>query len=184
MPEYRRVYIEGGTYFITLVTYHRQPIFLDSKARIILRNAWKNVTQRFPFKTDAVCLLPDHFHFIITLPDDDYNYSMRIREIKRIFTRFYLSEKPNQMKRNRSRIHKHEATIWQRRFWEHTILDEDDFNHHIDYIHYNPVKHGLVKKVIDWPWSSFHHYVKLGYYDKNWGGSYSNPINPNKYGDV
>ena len=123
MPEYRRVHMEGGTYFITLVTYDRQPIFQDSEARDILRNAWKNVNQRFPFVTEAICLLPDHFHFLITLPEHDQDYSIRIREIKRIFTLFYQSKITNQIKPNKSHIQKHEATIWQRRFWEHTILD-------------------------------------------------------------
>jgi putative transposase len=184
MPEYRRIYIEGGTYFITLVTYDRQPIFSGSEARVILRNAWSNVSQRFPFITVALCLLPDHIHTLITLPENDSNYSIRIREIKRIFTRFFLAGNYQELFRNASRLHKNEASIWQRRFWEHTIFDEDDFNHHIDYIHYNPVKHGLVKKVSDWQWSSFHRYVKMGYYDKYWGSDYLNPNDPSNYGDV
>jgi putative transposase len=184
MPEYRRVYIEGGTYFITMVTFDRQPIFNGSNARIILRHAWNNVSRRLPFITVAFCLLPDHLHTIMTLPEGDANYSMRIREIKRIFTRFYLAENPCQSPRSTSRNRKHEATVWQRRFWEHTILDEEDLNHHIDYIHFNPVKHGLVKNVSDWEWSSFHRYVKMGYFDVNWGSDYSISNDPSNYGDA
>jgi len=184
MPEYRRVYIEGGTYFITVVTYNRLPIFNNHRARNLLRNTWNNISQRLPFKTVAYCLLPDHLHTIMTLPDGDANYSMRIREIKRIFTRFYLAENPRQSPRNASRNHKHEAAIWQRRFWEHTILDEEDFNNHIEYIHFNPVKHGLVANVSDWQWSSFYRYVKMGFYDMNWGSNYSNPNDPSNYGDA
>ena len=184
MPEYRRVYVEGGTYFITMVTFDRGPIFNNALARKILHDAWNNVTKRFPFITNAFCLLPDHIHTIITLPDSDANYSMRIREIKRIFSRFYCAEDPSQVPRSASRNRKHEATIWQRRFWEHTLMDENDYYHHIDYIHYNPVKHGLVEKVSEWPWSSFHRYVRMGFYDMAWGNNYSYPKKSNHYGDV
>jgi putative transposase len=95
---------------------------------------------------------------------------MRWREIKRVFTRGYLQQVGAGEKRNESRIKRKEAAIWQRRFWEHTIRDEEDYSRHIDYIHYNPVKHGLVQSVSDWPWSSFHRYVKMGVYEPHWGG--------------
>ena len=169
MPEYRRSFVAGGTYFFTVVTYKRQLIFNTSLARRLLRAAWLDVSQRFPFSTDAVCLLPDHLHCIITLPPDDFNYPMRLREIKRLFTRTYHSQIEEHFKRNASRVKRSEATIWQRRYWDHTIRDEKDLNNHLDYIHYNPVKHDYVQKLSDWPWSSFHRYVRLGVYEKEWG---------------
>ena len=169
MPEYRRSLIEGGTYFFTVVTYNRRPILTSTEARKLLRSAWMDVCGRFPFATNAVCLLPDHIHCIWTLPDRDINYSVRWKEIKRLFTKSYLEQIGPGDIRSESRVRRGEAAIWQRRFWEHTIRDQTDLNHHLDYIHYNPVKHGLVQTVSDWPWSSFHRYVKMGYYETNWG---------------
>jgi len=127
------------------------------------------VCERFPFATDAVCLLPDHIHCIWTLPDRDINYSVRWKEIKSLFTKSYLEQIGPGDIRSESRVRRGEAAIWQRRFWEHTIRDQTDLNRHLDYIHYNPVKHELVQTVSDWPWSSFHRYVKMGYYETNWG---------------
>lgn len=169
MPEYRRANLKGGTYFFTVVTYHRLPILVNERARAILKYAWKDVQQRFPFTTDAVCLMPEHIHCIWTLPEDDSNFSVRWKEIKRLFTKEFqkgieVIDQPNE-----SRIKRKEGLVWQRRFWEHTIRDQEDLNRHIDYIHYNPVKHGLVLKVADWSWSSFHRYVKLGHYHISWG---------------
>ena len=169
MPEYRRVCLKGGTYFITIVTYGRLPLFLDPQARNYLHSAWVDVTTRFPFMTDAICLLPDHIHAVLSLPEDDADYPMRIREIKRLFTKAYQGNIGPGAPRNESRLKKNEAAIWQRRYWEHVIRDERDLNNHIDYIHFNPVKHGLVDSVADWKWSSFHRYVGLGYYDIDWG---------------
>jgi putative transposase len=95
---------------------------------------------------------------------------MRWKEIKRIYTRGYLEKIGYGGERNDSRVKRKEVGIWQRRFWEHTLMNEDDLHNHIDYIHYNPVKHGLVKNVTDWPWSSFHKFLKLGFYPSGWGG--------------
>ena len=162
MPEYRRSWVEGGTFFFTVVTYHRQPILTTIEGRKLLRSAWENVRERFPFTIDAVCLLPDHIHCIWVLPDGDANYSIRWKEIKRLFTRSYLDQVGPGEIRNASRLSRGEAAIWQRRFWEHTIRDEEDLNRHRDTIHYNPVKHGLVKRVSAWRWSSFHRYVRIG----------------------
>ena len=180
MPEYRRVFLKGGTFFITVVTYNRSPLFLNSQARGYLHNAFTDVKVRFPFTMDAVCLLPDHIHFLMRLPEGDLDYPMRIREIKRLVTKDYLATLGSGAPRNKSRQKKNEAGIWQRRYWEHMIRDEDDLHHHIDYIHYNPVKHGLVKSVIDWQWSSFYRYVRLGIYKKDWG-SEVNFQQENKY---
>jgi putative transposase len=171
MPEYRRSRIEGGTYFFTVATYERRQILTSAETRPLLHSAWLDVCHRFPFQTIAVCLLPDHIHCIWSLPSGDANYSIRWKEIKRLFTKDYLSHTGPGDVRNDSRIKRGEAAIWQRRFWEHTIRNQDDLNRYIDYIHYNPVKHGLVDRVVDWPWSSFHRYAKAGTYESDWGES-------------
>ena len=172
MPNYRRVCIKGSTVFITMVTLNRHHLFLEAPARAVLRRAWNTTVDRFPFTADAICLLPDHLHALITLPEDDDDYSLRIREIKRLFTRHYLAKFGEKGIRNTSRQSKQEAAIWQRRFWEHTIRDERDYQNHFDYIHFNPVKHGLVEQVSSWQWSSFHRYVRLGVYTPDWGLGY------------
>jgi putative transposase len=169
MPEYRRSFIEGGTYFFTVVTYNRVPMFTNPRTRRILRSALLNVKERYPFTLDSICLLPEHIHCIWTLPTTDSNYSLRWKEIKRLFTQEYLKKVGLGETRNESRQKRGEAAIWQRRFWEHTIRDEDDLGQHIDYIHYNPVKHGHVQSVHEWQWSSFHRYVEMGYYEFDWG---------------
>ena len=170
MPEYRRSLVEGGAYFFTVVTYHRQPILANETARNILHQAWKTVNDRLPFETIAVCLLPEHIHCIWRLPEGDANYAVRWKEIKTRFTRRYLKEVGPGSERNASRQKRGEAAIWQRRFWEHTIESEDDLEAHLDYIHYNPVKHGLVDRAFDWPYSSFGRYVKEGIYARDWAG--------------
>ena len=169
MPQYRRSTLEGGTYFFTVVTYDRLPILTTDDARPLLHSAWMDVHTRFSFTTIAVCLLPDHLHCIWSLPAGDADYSVRWKEIKRLFTKSYLSQIGPGKTRNASRLKRGEAAIWQRRFWEHTLRDQDDLHRHMDYIHYNPVKHGLAERVVDWPWSSFHRYVKQGYYEIGWG---------------
>jgi putative transposase len=169
MPNYHRPDLPGGTFFITIVTFKRMPILTNSRARRILHDSWEVVGKRFPFTTDAICLLPEHIHALITLPEDDANISIRIREIKRLFTKAYLAQFGESLPRNQSRIKKGEATVWQRRFYDHAIRDERDLETHVEYIHYNPVKHGLVDRVSDWEWSSFHRYVKDGLYLPDWG---------------
>jgi len=168
MPNYRRVY-GANAYYFTVVTDRRIPILTTEKARAILREVWKNVQERHPFTTLAICLLPDNLHTARTLPEGDDNYSIRWKEIKRQFTMRYLAAGGEEGMRSESRQKRGEAAIWQRRFWEHTIGSEEDLARHVDYIHYNPVKHGLVKMARDWPWSSFHRYVHEGYYDEDWG---------------
>lgn len=183
MPEYRRARIEGGTYFFTVVTYNRLPILTTVEARKLLRSAWVDVRERFPFTIDAVCLLPDHLHCIWVLPEGDANFSVRWKEIKRLFTRGYLDQVGTGEIRSASRLRRGEAAIWQRRFWEHTIRDEEDLNRHRDYIHYNPVKHGLVQRVAAWQWSSFHHYVRMGYYARDWGEAVDEDMNRLRCGE-
>ncbi|MHC1740368.1 MAG: transposase [Anaerolineaceae bacterium] len=170
MPQYKRFLIDGGIYFFTVVTYKHLPILMTDTARRLLHQAWMDTQRRFPFETIAICLLPDHVHFIWQLPEGDANYSIRWREIKRRFTRGYLREIGPGEPRNGSHQKHHEAAIWQRRFWEHTILDEEDFENHLDYIHYNPIKHGYVTRSADWEWSSFRRYVNDGIYDLDWVG--------------
>ena len=170
MPNYHRSLVEGGTFFFTVVTYQRKPILTIEQPREILRQAWLDVTARFPFETVAVCLLPDHLHCIWRLPEGDANYAMRWKELKSGFTRRYLREIGPGGERNASRQKRQEAAIWQRRFWEHTIEGEDDLEVDLDYIHYNPIKHGLVERAMDWPYSSFARYVKEGIYEEDWQG--------------
>jgi putative transposase len=183
MPNYRRIKINGATIFITIVTYKRMPILTDPKSRQILRYVWNTTAQRFPFFTNAICLLPNHIHTLITLPEHELDYSIRVREIKRLFTNGYHKVNGYQEEKNHSRINKKEATVWQRRFWDHIIRDESDYQNHFDYIHFNPVHHGLVGNVESWQWSSFHRYVKLGVYDKAWGKKYILNSNSPDFGE-
>ena len=170
MPQYRRLYIPGGVYFFTVVTFERKPIFNNPRACELFHSIWLDVRRRLPFHIDAFCLLPDHIHCIWRLPDGDSDFSIRWREIKRLFTRTYLKRIGPDGYRNASRRHKREAAVWQRRFWEHAIRDQGDYNRHVAYIHFNPVKHGLVKRVGDWPWSSTHRFMEIGVVDPDWGG--------------
>ncbi|MCL1624438.1 transposase, partial [Moraxella sp. Tifton1] len=162
--KYRRHYEPNKSYFFTLNLADRSS---DLLLRHIdeLRHAFKIVKQQHPFDIDAIVILPDHLHMLCTF-DDDCDYSTRIRLIKS-----YFSQKPpKQNEFQQVGKKKQERGIWQRRFWEHCIKDEQDFNSHVDYIHINPVKHGLVSKVSDWQYSSFHRYVKQGILPKEWGG--------------
>ena len=165
MSEYLRWRIGGGTYFFTIVTYKRKPILCSDFAREKLREAIASVRKRRPFEIKAIVLLPDHLHTVWTLPQNDADYSTRIRQIKTLFTRSFDE---NGVSQNPSRKKRAEHEIWQRRFYEHTVRDDKDLKHCVDYIHINPVKHKLVKSVKNWKWSSFHRYVKLGEYDQDW----------------
>lgn len=121
-----------------------------------------------PFELEAFVILPDHMHVLWTLPEGDENFSTRWRLIKEAFTRAYLKTN-HAPQRNESRLLKSEQAVWQRRFWEHVIRDDADFNNHLDYIHLNPVHHGFVSAPSDWPHSSFHKLVELGAYEADWG---------------
>jgi putative transposase len=169
MPNYRRNYVPGGTYFFTVVTHERRPLFLGDGERHMLRTAFEAVRGEFPFITVAAVLLPDHLHSIWTLPQDDVDYSTRWRQIKEAFTRSFLQAGGQEGSLSASRKRHGERAIWQRRFWEHTCVDQDDLNRCIDYIHWNPVKHGLVERVRDYAWSSFHRFVEQGAYPLDWG---------------
>lgn len=159
LSNYRRAYVQGGTYFFTLVTYQRRLLLQSPKRVGQLRDAMRHVRRSRPFDLQAAVILPDHLHCIMSLPKDDSDYSGRWREIKKRFSR-QVDDGTNQ---------RGERSVWQRRFFEHVIRNEGDWRAHVDYIHYNPVKHGLVSCPKDWPWSSFARAVRLGWYSEDWG---------------
>ena len=166
MSHYRRADSPGACYFFTVVTYDRRRIFAEEAARACLRHAWQTVRQCKPFQIVALCLLPEHLHCIWELPPDDADFSSRWAAIKAVFTREYLRTGGRDAVRNPSHVRRNEAAIWQRRFWEHQICDELDLSRHVNYIHFNPVKHGLVIDPADWPWSTYHQYLREGYYGR------------------
>jgi putative transposase len=169
MADYRRAYVPGGTFFFTLVTERRAPLFRDATARALLGSALRACRHNWPFQMDALVLMDDHLHTLWTLPEGDTRYSARWGYIKKEFTKTWLATQGEEQPRTASRLKQRRRGIWQRRFWEHAIRDEDDYARHFDYVHYNPVKHGYVKRVQDWPYSTFHRYVEQGVYDINWG---------------
>ncbi len=172
MPNYVLARL-GRAYFFTVVTYDRQRILCNAEMVMVLWNSFKAVMQKLPFEMDAVVVLPDHMHCIWTLPDGDIDYSARWSIIKRTFTQC-VAETVRTAHPTVSRLKRCEGAVWQRRFWEHQIRDERDYRMHCDYIHYNPVKHGLICAPKDWPHSSFKKFVSAGYYEEDWG--YGNDI--------
>ena len=168
MSRYRRANTPGATYFFTVVTFRRQPFLCDPDVRIALREAITKVRRQYPFHIEGWVLLPDHLQAIWTLPRDDSRFSLRWQQIKRGVTR-RCGERVHQAKwMTESKTKHRESTLWQRRYWEHLIRDDQDFERHMDYLHYNPVKHGWVASVRDWPYSSFHRHVAAGVYRKDW----------------
>jgi len=167
MTDYRRYRVAGGCYFFTVTLNDRRTQLL-TKHIDELRVAIKSVKQTHPFHIDAMVVLPEHLHCILTLPENDKDFSLRWRQIKSNFSR----QIPKGEACSQSREKKHERGIWQRRFWEHVIRDDEDFSRHVDYIYFNPVKHGLVESVADWPYSTFHRDMQRGIYSKSWGSSY------------
>ena len=162
---YRPAKISGRTYFFTVNLAERDRTTLVDHVDS-LRLAMREVIARHPFDIDAMVILPDHLHDLWTLPAGDCNYPMRWALIKAGFSRrIPLGERCNP-----NRISKGERGIWQRRYWEHLIRDEQDYGRHVDYIHYNPVKHGNAVRASDWPYSSIHRYIAAGRLDRNWGG--------------
>jgi len=163
MSEYRRANIKGGTYFFTVNTHKRQKILLHEDVRNALREGIQKTRIAFPFQIMAWVLLPDHLHCIWTLPEGDSDYSKRWSLIKRHVSQRCALLLTNSVQVSDSRNKRNESCFWQRRYWEHQIRDEDDLAKHIDYIHWNPLKHGLVAQVSDWPYSTFHRYVAEGH---------------------
>ena len=163
MPEYRRNRVQGGTYFFTLALADRRSERLVREIDA-LRAAVARTKRLYPFRIDAWVVLPDHMHAVWTLPDGDAAYSVRWALIKRWFS----AAVPPGENRSASRAAKGERGLWQRRFWEHTVRDAEDFSRHVDYIHFNPVKHGRAVSAADWPYSSFRRAVARGLYPAGW----------------
>jgi putative transposase len=161
---YRRTDVTGATYFFTVNLVERHRTLLTEHV-VTLRTVMRGVKQRHPFHIDALVILPDHLHCIWTLPDGDADYPLRWALIKAGFSRRI----PKTERRNPSRIDKGERGVWQRRYWEHLIRDERDYARHLDYIHFNPVKHGYAQCAADWPYSSIHRYIAAGTLARDWG---------------
>ena len=164
---YRRVFIPNSFVHIIIASYERKSIFI--KYIDILRKAFKNTMQNHKFEIITICILPDHIHVILN-PQDIHNYPKIISSVKHYFSHIVGQVCPtynNDLKQGYK--NKREMGIFQRRFYEHTICSQEELNNHIDYIHYNPVKHGYVKNVKDWEFSTFHKFVKNNLYDENWG---------------
>ncbi len=169
MSNYRRVYVPGGTFFFTLVTYNCQPYFANSENIAKLRQAIATVKQEMPFNITGAVILPDHIHFLWTLPMLDTNYSKRIGRLKVVFTKAFRGKTSLPDNVSISRQKHRESDVWQRRFWEHTLQDEAELEIYLNYIHYNPVKHGLVSCPHLWKYSSFDSWVNQGVYSLKWG---------------
>lgn len=166
MPDYRRYRVPGGTYFFTVNLLERYPNDLLIRHIDLLRSVIRAVRIKWPFHIDAWVVLPDHLHGVWTLPPGDDDFTNRWRLIKQGFSKAL----PSTERRSKVRIARGERGIWQRRFWEHAIRDEEDYSAHVDYCHINPVKHGYVQCVSEWPYSTFHRYVERGVYPLNWAG--------------
>jgi putative transposase len=166
MTNYRLYRVKGGSYFFTVNLAERKRKLLTEHVGI-LRDAFRTVKQAHPFQLDAIVIFPDHLHALWTLPEGDDDFSLRWRQVKSAFSG--AIEKGERV--SLSRATKQERGIWQRRFGEHAIRDDNDFARHVDYIHFNPVKHGYVARVADWPYSSFHRYVRLGICPLDWVGA-------------
>jgi len=171
MSRYRRAKVEGGAFFFTVALADRSS---DLLVREIdrLRRSYKTMQGRLPFETVAICILPDHLHALWQLPDGDADFASRWNLFKSAFSHGL----PAANTRSASKAAKREKGIWQRRYWEHAIRDDADFERHVDYIHYNPVRHGLVTRVADWPHSSFHRYVAQGMLPMDWAGDAREPL--------
>jgi putative transposase len=166
MPDYRRAWCPGGTWFFTVNLLQRHNNDLLTRHIGALRDAVGSVRQRHPFSIHAWVVLPDHLHCVISLPAYNTDFALRWRLIKLNFSKCI----PNDERRSAVRIRRGERGIWQRRYWEHLIRDDRDFAAHVDYVHINPIKHGLVTRVIDWPYSTFHRAVRSGLCPANWAG--------------
>jgi len=165
--KYRRAFIPGGSFFFTVATEKRRPVFASAESVEVLRMAFRVVRSTRPFEVDAMVVLPDHLHCIWTLPPGDADFATRWRLIKTWFTKH--CDQALRSEPNRARIAKREQALWQHRYWEHLLRDEMDFARHVEYIHFNPVKHGYALSAMEWPYSSFRRYVETGAYPADWG---------------
>jgi putative transposase len=175
MVRYRRNFVPGGTFFFTLTLDDRRSSALVDHVAL-LRAAFRTTRNERPFSMDAIVILPDHLHVILTLPPEDPDFSNRLRRIKRRFTRSIVAAGVPI-----SSNHRGEYSLWQRRFWEHTIRDDRDFERCVDYIHYNPVRHRLVATPSEWAFSSLHRFVRAGILANDWGGN--GPVDNGNFGE-
>jgi putative transposase len=171
---YRRATVPGASYFFTLITYQRKRLFSDPRNVDRWHRAVEKVRHARPFVVEAEVVMPDHLHFIWTLPEDDADYTTRIRLVKTALTKDLSPT--SRAETNESRASKGERDVWQRRYWEHAIRDEKDFQVHVDYIHINPVNHGLVERPGDWPHSTFLQWIECRSYDPWWGSDTMPPL--------
>lgn len=169
MSNYRRASQPGGIFFFTVVAFGRRDILTLPTTRTALRKALDQTRGERPFETVAAVLLPDHLHTVWQLPPGDGDFSTRWRLIKTRGTRAVQGEGLDVTSPRETRRRRHERGVWQPRFWEHLVRDNDDLRRHVDYVHWNPVKHGLVKRVQDWPYSTCRRYVRRGIYPPDWG---------------
>ena len=176
MADYRRCYVPGGSFFFTVATERRAAILDNDRARDCLRAAFRDCLQRWPFRVDALVMLRDHLHAIWTVPPDNPDYSKRWGAIKKHFTQSWLALGGLEQPRTASRYRYRRRGVWQRRFWEHTLRDERDYARHFDYLHYNPVRHGLADCPRAWPYSTFHRWVEQDVYDPAWGCAVDEPL--------
>ncbi len=165
--QYRRSRAKGAAFFFTVVTHGRRRFLCDEANIKLIKEAFQHVITRHPFTVEAFVLLPDHLHCIWTLPENDSDFSMRWRQIKSYFSRKCRDQSKGTQADAHLATGKH--PIWQPRFWEHQIRDEMDFVNHVEYIHFNPVKHGLATSPKAWPHSTFHRFVTQGMYPFDWG---------------
>lgn len=166
MPNYRRAFAPGASWFFTVNLLQRRRNDLLLRHVELLRDVVRRVHRDYPFTIDAWVVLPEHMHCVWTLPPGDADYPLRWRLIKTFFCRGL----PSDEYRSLTRLRRGERGIWQRRYWEHQLRDDEDFRRHIDYVYINPCKHGLVGRVADWPHSSFHRDVVMGLYPVDWAG--------------
>jgi putative transposase len=171
VPDYRRARITGGTYFFTVVTRRRLPVLASASAVSALSDSFGAVAARHPFSVDALVVLPDHLHCIWTLPQGDEDFSTRWRLVKTGFSRVY--QKSRLQRICPVPVENTDGRLWQERFWEHLVRDQTDFNAHCDYIHYNPVKHGLARSPSEWQHGTFDAFVQRGFYPPDWGRNVS-----------
>ena len=168
--EYRRARVEGGKFFFTVVTHSRQRILTSPTAREPLRTALQEVRRRQSFELAAVVLLPDHCHMLMRLPQGEADFSVRVGGVKRCSTSAYLAAAGREGDATEGQERKRTRAVRQGRFWEHTIRNARDLRMHLDYIHLNPAKHGLPARPRAWPWSRFHRYPRMRWYEADWCG--------------
>ena len=171
MPSYRRWREDGATDFFTLVTYNRRPVLTSELGRRLLRGALEEVRSRRPFDMPVSVLLPDHFHCIWAMPADDDDFPGRWAQIKERFTRTHLASGGSELRVTNDQRRQRRRGVWQPRYWEHRIRDEKDYVQHRDYIHFNPVKHGLTRTPEEWPWSTVHEHLRTGELAPDWWNS-------------